>query len=79
MTCELWTETELVEGSEAFLKAASSLPGRIIAVTNGVASVGGIDVAIDSIMFKRLISAGCVRKCDAGYEVLKFGNALVGQ
>lgn len=35
-----WTETELEKGSGAFLKAAASLPGRVISVNNGVVSVG---------------------------------------
>ena len=42
-----WTETELEKGSGAFLKAAASLPGRVISVSNGVVSVGNQHYAIE--------------------------------
>ena len=71
-----WTETELEKGSGAFLKAAISLPGRIIAVNKGVVSVGNQNCSTASMMFQKLITTGCVKPSGTGYVVTDVGVAL---
>ena len=61
MSYAVWRETELENGSVPFLKAAVSLPGRAITVTNGIVSVGGQDYAVESMLFKKLIITGLIR------------------
>ena len=68
-----WSESEFEMGSETFLKAAVSLPGRIIPVNNDVVTVGGRDYAIGSTMFQKLIKTGCVAFREGGYVVTDFG------
>jgi hypothetical protein len=72
----IMSEVELENGSGAFLKAAASLPGRIVAVKNGVVSAGGFEIAVESVLFKKLIKVGCVKPCCTGYEVTDFGIAI---
>lgn len=71
-----WTETELEKGSGAFLKAAASLPGRVISVSNGVVSVGNQHYAIESTMFKKLIKTGCIKPYRTDYVVTDLGMSL---
>ena len=71
-----WSETELEKGSGAFLKAATSLPGGVIAVSNGVASVGNLNYSTASAMFKKLIKTGCIKPDGANYVVTDFGALL---
>ena len=71
-----WTETELEKGSGAFLKAACSLPGRIINVNNGVASVSGMNYSTESTLFQKLINTGCIKSIGSGYEVTEFWALL---
>lgn len=67
------SEKELEKGSGAFVKAAASLPGRILIVNNGVASAGEIEVSTESTLFQKLIEAGWIRPCASGYEVTDLG------
>lgn len=71
-----WSESEFEMGSEAFLKAAVSLPGRIIPVNNGVVTVGGRAYAIGSTMFQKLIKTGCVELRGGEYVVTDCGAKL---
>lgn len=71
-----WSEIELECGSGTFLKAAASLPGRIVTVNNGEASAGGVAVSVESVLFQQLIKAGCLKPCGKGYEVTDFGIAI---
>lgn len=72
-----WTETELEKGSGTFVKAATSLPGRIVTVNNGVLSAGGIEVSTESIFIQKLIKAGWIKPCALGYEVTDLGEEFV--
>ena len=71
-----WTETELEKGSGTFLKAACSLPGRIINVNNGVASVSGMNYSTESTLFQKLINTRCIKSIGSGCEVTEFGALL---
>ena len=68
-----WSEAELEKGSDAFLKAACSLPGRIINVNNGTASAGDINISIESELFQKLIKEGLITSCKSGYKVTALG------
>ena len=70
------SETELEKGSRVFVRAAASMPGRKIAVNNGVASAGGIEVSTESTLFQKLIKVGWIRPCASGYEVTDLGVAF---
>ncbi len=72
----IWSETELENGLGAFLKAAISLPGRIITVNKGVVSVGNKNYSTASMMFQKLIKTGCIKPSGTGYVVTDFGVTL---
>ena len=71
-----WSETELEKGTRAFLRAAVSLPGRIININNGVASAGGIEISVESELFQKLIKTNLVAPCESGYEVTALGASF---
>ena len=70
------SETELEKGTGAFMKAAATLPGRVIAVNNGMVSAGGIEISTRSILFQQLIKIGWIKPCSSGYEVTDLGVAF---
>ena len=73
------SEIELEKGSGAFLKAATSLPGGVIAVNNGVVSVGNRNYSTTSTMFEKLIKTGCIKPDGANYVVTNFGASLASK